>query len=90
MLGLKWDRLDLDAATAIMSRQVTMVDHRVVVKEQPSIIATTAQATGCMLVIADRNGLDDLPGVGGAVVASALGGASVGLVQPTMTEASAR
>jgi integrase len=35
VLGLKWDDLDLDVATAIMSRQVTMVDHRVVVKELP-------------------------------------------------------
>jgi integrase len=35
MLGLQWHDLDLDAATAIMSRQVTMVDHRVVVKELP-------------------------------------------------------
>ena len=35
VLGLKWDDVDLDAATAIMSRQVTMVDHRIVVKELP-------------------------------------------------------
>lgn len=35
VLGLKWDDLDLDAATAIMSRQVTMVEHRTVVKELP-------------------------------------------------------
>ena len=35
VLGLKWDDIDLDAATAIMSRQVTMVDHRVVIKELP-------------------------------------------------------
>jgi integrase len=35
VLGLKWHDIDLDAATAIMSRQVTMVDHRIVVKELP-------------------------------------------------------
>jgi integrase len=35
VLGLKWHDLNLDAATAIMSRQVTMVDHRIVVKELP-------------------------------------------------------
>lgn len=35
VLGLKWGDVDLDAATAIMSRQVTMVDHRIVVKELP-------------------------------------------------------
>ncbi len=35
VLGLKWDDVDLDAATAIMSRQVTMVDHRMVIKELP-------------------------------------------------------
>lgn len=35
VLGLKWHDIDLDAATAVMSRQVTMVDHRVVVKELP-------------------------------------------------------
>jgi integrase len=35
VLGLKWEDVDLDAATAGMSRQVTMVDHRVVVKELP-------------------------------------------------------
>lgn len=36
VLGLTWDDVDLDAATAIMLRQVTMVDHRVVVKERPN------------------------------------------------------
>lgn len=35
VLGLKWDDLDLDAGTAIMSRQGTMVAHRTVVKELP-------------------------------------------------------
>ncbi len=35
VLGLKWDDVDLDAATAIMSRQITMVDHRMVIKELP-------------------------------------------------------
>lgn len=35
VLGLKWDDIDLDAATAIMSRQVAMVDHRIVVKNLP-------------------------------------------------------
>jgi len=35
VLGLKWDDLDLDAATAVMSRQVTTVRHHVVVKDLP-------------------------------------------------------
>ncbi len=35
VLGLKWDDVDLAAATAIISRQVSMVDHRVVVKDLP-------------------------------------------------------
>lgn len=35
VLGLKWDEVDLDAATAIISRQVAMVDHRIVVKDLP-------------------------------------------------------
>jgi integrase len=35
VLGLKWEDIDLVAATAIMSRQVTMVDHRMVIKELP-------------------------------------------------------
>lgn len=35
VLGLKWDDVDLDAATAIISRQVAMVDHRIVVKDLP-------------------------------------------------------
>ena len=35
VLGLKWDDVDLDAGTAIMSRQVTMVGHSIVVKELP-------------------------------------------------------
>lgn len=35
VLGLKGSDVDLDAATAIMSRQVTMVDHRIVIKELP-------------------------------------------------------
>ncbi len=32
-LGLQWDDLDLDAGTATMSRKVTIVAHRTVVKE---------------------------------------------------------
>jgi integrase len=35
VLGLKWSDVDLDAATAIISRQVAMVDHRIVVKDLP-------------------------------------------------------
>jgi integrase len=35
VLGLKWQDIDLDAATAIISRQVAMVDHRIVVKDLP-------------------------------------------------------
>ena len=35
VLGLRWDDIDLDAGTAIMSRQVTMIAHRTVVKELP-------------------------------------------------------
>jgi len=35
VLGLKWADVDLDGATAIMSRQICMVGHRVVVKELP-------------------------------------------------------
>ena len=35
VLGLRWDDVDLDAATAIMSSQVTVVDHRVVIKALP-------------------------------------------------------
>ena len=34
-LGLRWSDIDLDAATAIISRQVTALDHRVIVKELP-------------------------------------------------------
>ncbi len=34
-LGLRWVDLDLDQATAIISRQVTALDHRVIVKEPP-------------------------------------------------------
>ena len=48
------------------------------------------QATGRMVVDADKNGLIDLPGVGSVVVGSRPGGAPVGLGQPTITEASAR
>jgi integrase len=32
-LGLKWDDLDLDSATAVISRQVTLVDHQIRIKE---------------------------------------------------------
>lgn len=35
MLGLKWEDVNLDRATAIMSRQICMVRHRVVVKDLP-------------------------------------------------------
>ncbi len=35
VLGLKWDDVDLAATTAIISRQVAMVDHRIVVKDLP-------------------------------------------------------
>jgi integrase len=34
-LGLKWSDLDLDNATAVISRQVTAVDHEIIVKDLP-------------------------------------------------------
>jgi len=34
-LGLKWSDVDLDAGTAVISRQVTVVDHEVIVKDVP-------------------------------------------------------
>ncbi|WP_436793849.1 site-specific integrase [Actinospongicola halichondriae] len=34
-LGLKWSDLDLDEVTAVISRQVTAVDHEVIVKDLP-------------------------------------------------------
>lgn len=34
-LGLKWTDIDLDAGTAVISRQVTAIDHMVVEKELP-------------------------------------------------------
>lgn len=34
-LGLKWSDVDLDAGTAVISRQVTAIEHRVVVKDVP-------------------------------------------------------
>lgn len=34
-LGLRWSDLDLDNATAIISRQVTSIDHEIVVKDLP-------------------------------------------------------
>lgn len=34
-LGLQWGDLDLDAATAIISRQVTAIDHELRIKELP-------------------------------------------------------
>ena len=34
-LGLRWSDLDLDNATAIVSRQVTSIDHAIVVKDLP-------------------------------------------------------
>jgi integrase len=34
-LGLRWSDVDLDEATAIIARQVTSLDHRVIVKELP-------------------------------------------------------
>lgn len=35
VLGLKWHDLDLDGATAIISRQLTMVRHEIITKELP-------------------------------------------------------
>lgn len=34
-LGLQWSDLDLERATAVISRQVTSIDHEIVVKELP-------------------------------------------------------
>lgn len=34
-LGLKWSDLDLEKATAVISRQVTAVDHEIIVKDLP-------------------------------------------------------
>ncbi|MGQ0616227.1 MAG: tyrosine-type recombinase/integrase [Acidimicrobiia bacterium] len=34
-LGLRWSDLDLDNATAIVSRQVTSIDHEIIVKDLP-------------------------------------------------------
>jgi integrase len=34
-LGLRWSDVDLDKATAIVSRQVTSIDHEIVVKDLP-------------------------------------------------------
>lgn len=34
-LGLRWGDVDLDESTAIIARQVTALDHRVIVKELP-------------------------------------------------------
>jgi integrase len=34
-LGLRWSDVDLDAATATIARQVTTLDHRVIVKDLP-------------------------------------------------------
>jgi integrase len=34
-LGLRWNDIDLDAAAAVIARQVTAVDHKVIVKEYP-------------------------------------------------------
>lgn len=34
-LGLRWSDIDLDEATAIIARQVTALEHRVIVKELP-------------------------------------------------------
>lgn len=34
-LGLQWSDVDLEASTAIISRQVTSIDHEIVVKELP-------------------------------------------------------
>jgi len=58
VLGLKWDDVDLDAATAIMSRQVTMVDHLVIVKELPKTKAghTISLDPGTIAML--RNHLD--------------------------------
>ena len=35
VLGLKWEDVNLDDATAVMSRQICMVDHLVVIKDLP-------------------------------------------------------
>ncbi len=34
-LGLRWSDINLDDATAVISRQVTALDHRVIIKELP-------------------------------------------------------
>ena len=34
-LGLRWTDIDLDQATAIVSRQITSIDHEIVVKDLP-------------------------------------------------------
>lgn len=34
-LGLRWSDVDLELATAIIARQVTALDHRVIVKDLP-------------------------------------------------------
>ena len=34
-LGVRWEDLDLDRSTAVISRQVTSIDHEIVVKELP-------------------------------------------------------
>jgi integrase len=34
-LGLRWDDFDLEGSTAVISRQVTAIDHEVVVKDVP-------------------------------------------------------
>jgi len=47
-LGLRWQDVDLDGATASLSRQVTSVDHRIIVKELPKT------KRGHMVVL-DRN-----------------------------------
>lgn len=40
-LGLQWSDLDLDAGTAIISRQVTAIDHEIRIKELPRRSAAT-------------------------------------------------
>lgn len=34
-LGLRWDDLDLEGGTAVIARQVTAIDHEIIVKEVP-------------------------------------------------------
>ena len=55
VLGLKWEDVNLDRATAIMSRQICMVRHRVVVKDLPKTKAghTIALDVGTVQMLRD-------------------------------------